>query len=509
MQMQNNALQQVEDTLRASSYVIFVDLQDDPNHLLLVHGYSGAYDKVTKAVAAFIRSIDAGPRHKPLYGRWLESPAPSGAIETLGDDLIEHLIRRGYLTTLTFEEELAHFKGLAAKIHKTGARPEYIFMPSYDCNLRCSYCFQDHMRTDERYNHLLRGMSENTVDRIFRAIPDIESQCGVQTSASDVRDFGFFGGEPFLKANYSIVKLVIDRARALGKASFWAISNATELHEYADLLGPDLISRLQVTLDGPPTLHDQRRIYPDGKGSFKVIASNITMALQRGVALGIRVNFDRGNVSSAPDLARTIQKFGWDQFPNFSAYAAPVTPSNAKTPASSTFGSLELFRTLTELRVAHPEVAVFSRPDDRLVVMAHQIFSTGAQPMFQATFCGAQNGLFIFDAFGDVYACLERTGDAKQRIGHVSEEGGLAINDQVYQLWRSRNVTSNDVCSACKYALSCGGGCAVLAESRNGGFNMNHCDGYQARFRSCISDAYRIFSTGKPLSAKIIRACHA
>jgi len=496
-------------SVRASSYVIYVDLKDEPDHLLLVHGYSGAYDRVPKTVAQFIRSLDVTPRHKPMFGEWSDRPAFADISKQVTEDLFEHLVRRGYLTALTVDEELSHFKDLANSLHKSGARPEYIFMPTYDCNLRCPYCFQDHMRTDEKNRHLLRRMSEETVDRIFRAIPDIEEQCGFSPTEPFTRDVGFFGGEPFLKANYPIVKMIIDRARALGKASFWAISNATDLHEYADLLGPELIARLQITLDGPQSLHDARRIYPDGKGSFQLIASNITMALERGVAVGVRVNFDRANLPSAPELAQTIINYGWNKFPNFAAYAAPIVASNGKTTQKSTFGSLELFRALTKMRMVHPELGILSRPDDRLVIMAHQVFQTGIQPMFQATFCGAQNGLFIFDSFGDAYACLERTGDRRLRIGHVNEEGVVVINEQIYNMWRTRNVTRNDTCSRCRYALSCGGGCAILAEAHSGGFNQNYCDGYQARFRSCIAEAYSDFRAGKHAAVRVSRACHA
>lgn len=66
-------------------------------------------------------------------------------------------------------------------------------------------------------------------------------------------------------------------ARSDAPAGFWAISNATELDAYADLLGPKGIATLQITLDGPPSEHDQRRIYADGRGSFDRIAENIDL----------------------------------------------------------------------------------------------------------------------------------------------------------------------------------------------------------------------------------------
>src|SRR5437660_1150055 len=60
--------------LRASSYIIFVDLPEEREKMLLVHGYSGAYDLVSRKVATFIRSLEVGKTPRPLYGAW--TPAP-------------------------------------------------------------------------------------------------------------------------------------------------------------------------------------------------------------------------------------------------------------------------------------------------------------------------------------------------------------------------------------------------------------------------------------------------
>src|SRR6266852_6830545 len=129
--------------MRTSSYVIYVDLPDNPDEMLLVHGYSGAYDKVSKKLATYIRSMESGRPPKPLYGAWTSDPAVDGPVETPSDDTIEILRRRGYLTEKSFEKEEEILKLISLKLHDVSARKvQYIFMPTYDCNLRCSYCFQ-------------------------------------------------------------------------------------------------------------------------------------------------------------------------------------------------------------------------------------------------------------------------------------------------------------------------------------------------------------------------------
>src|SRR3954468_1184393 len=56
--------------MRTSSYVIYVDLPDTQDEVLLVHGYTGAYDRVSRKVAAFLRNGEAGHVPRPLYGTW-------------------------------------------------------------------------------------------------------------------------------------------------------------------------------------------------------------------------------------------------------------------------------------------------------------------------------------------------------------------------------------------------------------------------------------------------------
>src|SRR6185295_8716230 len=146
--------------LRTSSYTIYVDLPGNSQEMLLVHGYTGAYDKVSRRVATYVRSLAARRPPKPLYGDWSPEPKIEGEVPTPSDQTLDVLKRRGYLTEMSFAEEENFFEKLVGTFHQrsTTWQPSYMVMPTYNCNLRCSYCFQDHMRTDPRYSHLLRMM---------------------------------------------------------------------------------------------------------------------------------------------------------------------------------------------------------------------------------------------------------------------------------------------------------------------------------------------------------------
>lgn len=488
--------------IRTSSYTIYVDLPGDQSEMLLVHGYKGTYDKVSRPVARYLRSLERRRAPKPLYGDWSDEPAADESVSTPSATTIAVLKERGYLTELSHEAETAHFESIVGELHERnmGKMPNYIFMPTYDCNLRCSYCFQDHMRTDPKFRHLLRIMQPEMIDRIFTGMREIEGNHGHSGDGPRQRNIGFFGGEPLLAACRPAVEQIIDRALAGGTASFWAVTNGTELEAYEDLLGPSRLAALQVTLDGPPEEHDQRRIYADGSGSFARIADNISLALARGTEVNIRLNLDRNNIALVPALAAEIESRGWDHELGFSVYSAPIRAENAKTEARTTFNTWELEQALAAIHESSPDTRCIGRPDDAIKSNARAIFDgTGAAASsFRESFCSAHNRMYIFDVFGDVYACWERTGDPQVRIGKIAADGRVSINTPVQELWRSRTVASNPVCRQCRYALHCGGGCAVLALGKTGRYHSNFCDGFASRFRNGVAEAYQAHLHGVP-----------
>jgi uncharacterized protein len=505
--------------LRTSSYTIFVSLPDNETETLLVHGYTGAYDKVSKPVANFLKGR-AGKAAKPLYGEWVAEAAAAGGSSFPGPDVrdaipsdatLAELEAQGYLTHLSGPEEEDLFGLLASRLHERALRqpPSYIFMPTYDCNLRCPYCYQDSMRTDCSMKHLLQTLRPPIVDRIFAALPKIESLHGIEPGEPFKRQIGFFGGEPFLAANRPVVEYVLEKAFAAGPTRFWAVTNGTEIDAYLDLLGPDGISQLQITLDGPPAEHDRRRVYADGGGSYARIAANIDRALERGAYVSVRLNVDRRNLADLPAVADEMVARGWDRQPLFSAYTAPIRPGNGKTEADGTLSSWDLDKALSGMRERFPSLQLLARPDEGTRVQARRIFDATEEilPSLKPSFCSAHDRMYIFDPFGDIYACWEKTGDEKVRIGNVTPEGDVTFRIDQQMAWRSRTVASNPVCRRCRYALHCGGGCAVLAQAKNGAFHSNYCDGFAARFRNSVAESYLQHQTGALPSAVGQRVC--
>jgi uncharacterized protein len=346
-------------------------------------------------------------------------------------------------------------------------------------------------------------MSLETADRILTSIQRLEETVQEGNQSATPKQFTLFGGEPLLADNIDLISYIIERAASSGPSQFSAVTNGTELAAYSALLGPHGIRRLQITLDGPPNVHDHFRMYANGTGSFEKIARNIDLALDSGAIVNVRVNVCKENARDLHELAREVHRRKWAGREGFSIYAAPIQPTSAFPHRERTFGSLELGQYLQQARQQDPAVGIIQSSADSMKERALRLFrNPDIDPLqdFQATFCGAHSGMHVFDPFGDIYACWERLGDPQARIGYVDHAGQIVLAGASLQKWRTRTVATNPVCDRCPYALHCGGGCAIHAEAANGTMFSNFCDGFAARFKTAVAEAFTVVQHGDTLA---------
>lgn len=464
--------------LKTSDYTIFVDLPAERGDVLLVHGYTAAYDRVSSQVAGYLKSLR----------RKADAPAPGSW--TPSAKTLELLRRRGYLTEKSAEQEQQLLERLVRSIHLASQRrmPVYVIMPTYDCNLRCRYCFQADVRAGGAAS-VLRIMDREMVDRIFASFPKLEAKHGVNGDGKQLRAFQLFGGEPLQRATLPVVSYLFEKARSTGPARFSAVSNCMDLHLFRRFLGPDGIRSIQVTFDGPPAEHDRRRVRADGSGSFERIADNVGIALAKGVEISARINLDRSNVAGLEALAEEMVKRGWQAMKGFTAYGAAI---HGQADRSDELGSWDVHRAVLRARERQQGRAFLGFPGDAVRRSVRSILKgqRNGSPRLRASFCSAHDTMYVFDPFGRIFACWERTGSDEHAIARLTPEGEPMFDPQAEGLWRSRTVLSNPTCRACAHALCCGGGCAALAQQTHGSYHGHSCDGFQQRFRAQVAEAF-------------------
>lgn len=166
-----------------------------------------------------------------------------------------------------------------------------------NCQLACPYCFE---RGIERNKSMSLEMAKNIVNWCDSYLND-RSDCKKLRIV-------LYGGEPLL--NKRVIKFILPELYRTAKQKnllfeVGILTNGEFLDkEIVFFLSGYNLNRVQITLDGYGKVHDLRRFRKDGKGTFDKISKNILSSVsQRFVKkIHLRVNFDRQNVDSIPQL---------------------------------------------------------------------------------------------------------------------------------------------------------------------------------------------------------------
>ena len=324
-------------------------------------------------------------------------------------------------------------------------------------------------------------MDKHTVDAAYQAMEQIQS----------LKKITLYGGEPLLRQNYELIRYIVEQGTARGY-TFSAVTNGTELDAFLPLLGPGRIELVQVTLDGPPEVHNRRRFFHDGKGSFDIIASNISAALSREVRVGVRTNVDRRNIESIPKLVELYKQYGWLQPPRFKAFCGAVYDyCPVKSWKSWTITARELMEHLG----AYSEEISLMGIDLQLQRRFWGLLKGKGYPLFYPAYCPSSTGQYIFDPFGDIYVCWDLVGDPSEKVGRFLPQ--LWLDRERLARWSEHTARGIPQCRQCRYALLCGGGCAYFALHHTGQLVSPYCNDFPALFAKAVQVAYRKWQEGK------------
>lgn len=397
---------------------------------------------------------------------------PRGESCQLPDDDIENLTLRGYLYPSRENEQEVVDRIVALTERKRLAEQSICFVlcPTMTCNLRCPYCFEPHKM------HEKGGlMTEAQVDQVFLAIDAIrKTRTDIQQTSINL-----FGGEPLLPNTRGVVALIMAKA-AERDLPVSITSNGTYTHVFWEILAPykDRIL-FDVTMDGTKALHDQRRILPNGQGTFDKVSENIDLILKNGFRICVRMNLNEFNVDSVSDFLLYVKRRGWHEMPNFQVSVSPVT----NYTGLGGLGILPPFE--VEARVQRgvdealrKEVSlVFNGDFSRLNLPVSDVLGdTDERGKFIPSlyYCEASGALFYcMGPDGYVYPCNQIIGDPEWAIGRYDPE--LTIDPAKAALWHGRKVTDMPQCMECGIAFLCAGGCPVMAKRTTGSPMDSYC----------------------------------
>lgn len=198
------------------------------------------------------------------------------------------------------DEKIDTYKFLKNRCLKSG---KFTLMITQDCNLRCKYCYGGE---SGRYRSAGQKMSievaRNTIDFLL-------------THSRSVKHYhlGFFGGEPML--NFPLIKEVIAYCEHIErrydkKFTYSMTTNGTLLTEGKIKFLRSKNVGIMISLDGPEEIHNENRIYRDGRGSYKETVSNLDTLKKYQKTIIVRATVTRENFQKMEELIKFFNSIG-------------------------------------------------------------------------------------------------------------------------------------------------------------------------------------------------------
>ena len=332
--------------------------------------------------------------------------------DELDESIIKAMLKRKYLfkSEKDYNKFLEELDTRIEELEKK-ATPNFLVVPSYACNLHCIYCYEQTYMIQGTTKIDPKEMVDLQFDRIDQIMETYERKYG--KTEDDIR-ITIMGGEPLLKCNLDTVSYIFEKAKERGY-TVDIVSNGVDLNCYIDLFNKykDTLDHIQITVDGVKEIHDKRRIFHDGRGSFDLIMNNIKLAIENDVLIILRVNVDSTNIKELSQLAdMLVKKFNYNEKLKPYLY---ILQDGGCSGESNIVNEKIGIETIFELEHKNPNMKIFRKkfhPENFIESIFNDV---PYQPVLRH--CGAAKNQFILDCKSNIYKCWHGIGNNGYRVG--------------------------------------------------------------------------------------------
>lgn len=302
---------------------------------------------------------------------------------------------------------------------------------SQTCNLACGYCYlkdmiEDNPLTEEAY------MSEEMIISAIDYFRDLVVGKVVHPQIV------LYGGEPTLNKN---LPLVLEYAmEQIPNVQLSMVTNATTITTTLARQLAKYNVNVGVSVDGPEYLHNAKRIFRGGEGSFNRTMEGYRILDDAGVRVGISCTITPNN---APTLLETMEWFLDDAEVNGIDFNLLVGEKDPDYPELAAQGLIKCYRLSQQRDIPLERVL-------RRVIP----FSEGELYLHD---CGGTGNQIVVSPGGMVGACqgFLNSGEFFFNMGDVPNPN----KHPLWLSWRKRSPINIAECQACPAMGICGGGC--------------------------------------------------
>lgn len=312
--------------------------------------------------------------------------------------------------------------------------------PTVDCNFKCWYCYEEHIRGTK--------MSPVVLESIKKLINNVlNRQKNLQ-----IFNLSFFGGEPLMYF-YAVAKPLIEyvyflTAQRKIKVNLHFTTNGFLLNNaIIDFLRFKNVC-FQITLDGDRNAHNSTRFTNSGFGSYDIIIKNIKRLIKAGHYLILRINYTSSNIFNVPNILKDLNVIESRFKKNITVDFQKVWQDNEADKND------EVIQSLNE------NIKSFRSAGFR--VSSHKILDSVNNSCY-----GDKRYHALINYNGDVFNCTARDFSTQKRAGYLNSTGNIVWEHNSLEN-RLALKFSKRICHSCRIAPLCGGGCCQRAlESEN------------------------------------------
>ncbi|MBK7141740.1 MAG: SPASM domain-containing protein [bacterium] len=375
------------------------------------------------------------------YARFEElgSKLATDAIDGLSSEeqaLLKQLEYGNFVHADSFDE-IEHLKFDHRRLRFDEASLGLVIAPTMACNMACKYCFEENKKG---------RMSPQVVASLLSFV---EKKAPRLTSV----DVSWYGGEPLLALD--VIEDITVALLEMGKVHNFKytasmISNGYLLtNDVVDRLIKLKVSSIQVTLDGPARLHNDKRPLKNGKESFDVILQNLLYASTK-MGIGVRVNVDKSfQIEMVAELLDQLEEAG------------------LRDRVGVYFGLIEAATTAcSNITESCYEMTDFSQIEiDYYALLLQRGFRIEKLPSPSPTFCMAQLvNSFLIDPDGDCYRCFNYVGDKSRASGNVKDP--INFDHPNFLKLFQFDPFEDETCLSCNILPVCMGSCPARRADR-------------------------------------------
>jgi uncharacterized protein len=365
-----------------------------------------------------------------------------------------------------------------------GTAVELVVIENFgSCNLRCAYCFPEHMWARQ-------GHSPTIPEETYRGV--LERTFSATTA--ECVDVHFAGGEPLLAGEeWLLGAMRIGReiaARHGKRATFSLLTNATLVtRELARLLAENGV-HVGISLDGDAEINDETR-----GGTSRALRGFRHLTTSYGRPPGVIVTVTRCNARRMREVVGFLDDLGVTLF-RANQMGATASWNEHAAPRADEWATAreDVFEEIAARRGRSMEHNL----SQTVTKLVHSLLE-GSSPFDVlggccASRCTAGRGLAYFDQRGNAYPCPRSNVTPKARVGHYEDEDFDARWDRTARELDAA-MSIPDECRRCPAQLACDYGCHAFNVARGNFFEVN-CDATKDYFvwlQDRLEDVARIY----------------